>query len=436
MPPQIFGDQPLILKRLAEVSANQGSNFLEVGSWCGDSTLILGEVAKKRNGHLFCVDWWKGNPGTELDEIAKKQDIFALFWRRVLSAGLDDVVIPIRSRSEFVFTVLAKESFSFVFIDGDHTYQAVLDDIRNYAPLVGRGGILCGHDCEGFIGDFDEGFLERGRDLDYYETVHCGVVLAVGQSFEKYSIDNSIWSVISIGNGQWASTSLEFGGLKRKPQEPPPAIADIHDHHIFRYRKRVYAVPFSLGLTDITDENLRNHPEVFDAGSVVAAEELILKQTGGCQARESRGPKMPCPETVHPARLLRHQEDTTAELQQTLQAQQVLLSEKQAKIEELYGGIAEREALTAQLQGMLQVHQALLCEKETKIEEMYRTIAEREATSAGLQQTLQAHEVLLAEKQTKIEELCRIIGGREAEIQSLKIELEKLEITLELSRLS
>src|SRR5947208_12984818 len=127
-PPQIFGDQPIILRRLAELSPHEKPRFLEIGSWCGDSTLIIGEVAKQRKGFLFCVDWWKGNPGTELVEAAKKQDIFGLFWQRVQSAGLEDVVIPIRSRSEFVFDILSKEAFSFIFIDGDHRYPAILDD--------------------------------------------------------------------------------------------------------------------------------------------------------------------------------------------------------------------------------------------------------------------------------------------------------------------
>ena len=34
----------------------------------------------------------------------------------------------------------------FVFIDADHSYEAVADDIRAWRPKVSAGGILCGHD--------------------------------------------------------------------------------------------------------------------------------------------------------------------------------------------------------------------------------------------------------------------------------------------------
>ena len=71
-----------------------------------------------------------------------------------------------------------------------------------------NGGILCGHDCEGRISDYDMDFLQAGKDLDYYETVHCGVVLAVGSIFQKYSINYSMWSVRAKGQNEWEPTNL------------------------------------------------------------------------------------------------------------------------------------------------------------------------------------------------------------------------------------
>jgi len=38
--------------------------------------------------------------------------------------------------------------FDLVFIDGDHSYDAVIADIKAWIPKVRNGGILCGHDYE------------------------------------------------------------------------------------------------------------------------------------------------------------------------------------------------------------------------------------------------------------------------------------------------
>mgnify|MGYP001568332678 CR=1 FL=1 len=41
---------------------------------------------------------------------------------------------------------IADESLDFVYIDADHSYQAVKDDIREWAKKVRKGGIVSGHD--------------------------------------------------------------------------------------------------------------------------------------------------------------------------------------------------------------------------------------------------------------------------------------------------
>jgi predicted O-methyltransferase YrrM len=38
------------------------------------------------------------------------------------------------------------ESLDFVYIDGDHTYENVKDELEAYWPLIKRGGVMGGHD--------------------------------------------------------------------------------------------------------------------------------------------------------------------------------------------------------------------------------------------------------------------------------------------------
>ena len=97
-----------------------------------------------------------------------------------------------------------------------------MNDIKNYAPLVKKGGILCGHDCEGRIKDYDAEFLAAGKEVDYMESVHCGVVLAVNSVFNDFSLNHSIWSVKSLlDGGKWTPTDVEFRGLNDKGNSLP-----------------------------------------------------------------------------------------------------------------------------------------------------------------------------------------------------------------------
>ena len=259
-------EQAVVLSTFAEQVAYPGCRLLEIGTWCGDSAVVLGAVAKRYGGHLYCIDWWKGNVGTDLERIAGEQDVFSVFWQRVREEGLEDTIIPIRGRSDDVAAILADGKFDLIYIDGDHRFEGIVKDIDNFAPLVRDGGILCGDDCEGRLSDFDPEFLEEGSTRDFTESVHCGVVLAVGNSFKNCSIDYNIWSVRKTG-AEWEPTDLIFPGIMKKRQFPPPLIGSFQNYNILRYGRSVYAVPHGLAV-DITDEAARRHPEILTAYSV------------------------------------------------------------------------------------------------------------------------------------------------------------------------
>ena len=43
-------------------------------------------------------------------------------------------------------TITDKAEFDFIFVDGDHSYEATLADCEAYYPLLKKGGFFCGHD--------------------------------------------------------------------------------------------------------------------------------------------------------------------------------------------------------------------------------------------------------------------------------------------------
>lgn len=67
------------------------------------------------------------------------------------------------------------ESIDFIFIDGDHSEQAVYNDLQMYAPKVKKGGIIAGHDW--FLAEVrsavsryaNENNVSLGTDIKYIE---------------------------------------------------------------------------------------------------------------------------------------------------------------------------------------------------------------------------------------------------------------------------
>lgn len=52
----------------------------------------------------------------------------------------------LRKTSEEASKAFEAESLDFVYIDAQHTYQAVSRDIRLWYPKIKKGGLICGHD--------------------------------------------------------------------------------------------------------------------------------------------------------------------------------------------------------------------------------------------------------------------------------------------------
>ncbi len=128
---------------------------LEIGSYCGKSTVYLGLGCRKNNGILFSVDHHRGSeeqqPGEEyfdpdlLDEKTGRIDTFSLFRKTMGQAGLEDTVVPLVCRSQ----VAARKwttPLSLVFIDGGHAYDTVFCDYSAWAGHVIPGGFLLFHD--------------------------------------------------------------------------------------------------------------------------------------------------------------------------------------------------------------------------------------------------------------------------------------------------
>lgn len=128
---------------------------LEVGSYCGKSTVYLGVAAKSKNGIVYAVDHHRGSEehqkGEEYhdpdlyDAGAALMDSFREFRKTMRSANLEDTVVPIVAASHVASKRWATP-LGMIFIDGGHSLEAALSDYRSWAAHIVPGGILAIHD--------------------------------------------------------------------------------------------------------------------------------------------------------------------------------------------------------------------------------------------------------------------------------------------------
>jgi len=128
---------------------------LEIGSYCGKSTIYLGTACRETDSILFSIDHHQGSeeqqPGQEYfdPELFDAQtgcvDTFKIFRKTIETADLEDTVVPMVCKSEVVARLWATP-LSLVFIDGGHTYEAAVADYNAWAGHIVPGGYLLIHD--------------------------------------------------------------------------------------------------------------------------------------------------------------------------------------------------------------------------------------------------------------------------------------------------
>lgn len=137
------------------LAAGRLGPVLEIGGYCGKSTLYLGLACKKSGSVLFSIDHHQGSeeqqPGQEyydpdlFDDREGRVDTFRFFRRTLERADLKDTVVPIVSSSALAARMW-QTPLAMVFIDGGHSYAAAFSDYTAWSPLIVPGGILAVHD--------------------------------------------------------------------------------------------------------------------------------------------------------------------------------------------------------------------------------------------------------------------------------------------------
>jgi MMP 1-O-methyltransferase len=128
---------------------------LEIGSYCGKSTVYLAAAARAAGQVVVTVDHHRGSeehqPGWEyhdprlVDPVTGRLDTLPSLRATLAAAGLEDHVVVVVGRSADVARLWGTP-LGLVFIDGGHTEAAAVTDYQGWAPWVAPGGALAIHD--------------------------------------------------------------------------------------------------------------------------------------------------------------------------------------------------------------------------------------------------------------------------------------------------
>jgi len=129
--------------------------IVEIGAYCGLSTLYLAAAARAAGRLLFSVDHhrgseelqagWPDHDPSVVDPESGRIDTLPHWRRNVARAGLEDTAVAIVGDATRV-AAYWRSPIALLFIDGGHGQEPAWADYRAWSPWISPGGTLAIHD--------------------------------------------------------------------------------------------------------------------------------------------------------------------------------------------------------------------------------------------------------------------------------------------------
>ena len=128
--------------------------LLEIGTYCGKSSMFLSEGAQANNQYVYTIDHHMGSEEHQVneeyfdieifDELSKRINSFPLFLENINNFGIKNIV-PIVNESSLVAKSWSSP-LAMVFIDGGHSLETAMNDFISWHEKIISGGALVIHD--------------------------------------------------------------------------------------------------------------------------------------------------------------------------------------------------------------------------------------------------------------------------------------------------
>ncbi len=165
---------------LALVEQHQPMVCVELGTNRGCSAIATARLLQRWGGTLRCIDVWESEPHGASVSMAD-------CLRNVDAAGVSDTIVLWQSRIDLAAGEWCLP-IDYLYIDADHTYEAVTSDLEDWWPHLKIGGLITGDDYD----DPYDPAHNVTRAWDAFEWRH-------GQAFERTPtpglVSRLIWGI-------------------------------------------------------------------------------------------------------------------------------------------------------------------------------------------------------------------------------------------------
>lgn len=169
---------------------------IEVGTFKGEFSK---EIMSVWSGTLYMIDVWRPLGDEYIDMSNHGKFDINIFGEAIKNIkGYEDRAIMIRATSEISSNMFLDNSLDFIYIDANHAYDFVKEDIELWYPKVKKGGYLCGHDYLKIDWYNDLNYAENNKDKHIWssdgKTYHglFGVNPAVDEFCNEYKYTPTI----------------------------------------------------------------------------------------------------------------------------------------------------------------------------------------------------------------------------------------------------
>lgn len=218
--------------------ANRPISILEVGTYMGGSLCTWAAAVDRltdRRATIDCIDPWElvdaSQYGPDMGGHLTSGISHRVF-RHSLKYLPDRVeVTEHKGFSSAILPTLPEAAFDIIYVDGCHLHPEVLQDLRDCAPLLRDGGVICGDDLEAQLHEVDAAYALHHARADMVVdprsdiSFHPGVTLGVGEFFGPVSEFGGFWAMRKAGDG-FQPVSMA-GGRGILPHHWPASLQEL-----------------------------------------------------------------------------------------------------------------------------------------------------------------------------------------------------------------